>query len=127
MEHLQTKQEPQVERITAEKLKAQLAAHERVTIIDVRSSKSYNASNSKIKDSIHVSLRRLNFRLSFPPLKDVPRDSEVVTYCACPKDESSVRAAQVLLAAGFKRVLVLDGGWQMWLRANGQLEPKSKT
>jgi rhodanese-related sulfurtransferase len=122
----QSKQVGQVERITAQQLKAKLAANQPVTILDVRSSDSYVSSDSRIKGSIHVKLRRLSSRLSLPPLKSVPRESEVVTYCACPRDETSIRAAQILLAAGFKRVLVLDGGWQMWLRANGQVEPRPR-
>jgi len=60
------------------------------------------------------------------PLKDAPRDREIVTYCACPRDEASIRAAQILLDAGFTRVYVLQGGWQMWLKANGQTEPRPR-
>jgi rhodanese-related sulfurtransferase len=112
--------------ITAEELKAKLARNEPLTIIDVRDTGSYLDSDNKIKGAIHLKLRRLQYRLSFPPLKDVPRGSEVVTYCACPNDESSLHAAQILLQAGFKRVRILKGGWRMWLKVNGQLEPKPK-
>lgn len=120
-------QQPQtIERITAEELKAKLAKNEPVTILDVRSTDSYVSSDNRIKGSIHIKLRRLQSRLSFPPLKAVPRNSEVVTYCACPNDEASIRAAQILMDAGFKRVRVLDGGWQMWLRARGQVAPRPK-
>jgi rhodanese-related sulfurtransferase len=114
------------ELIAAEELKAKLARNEPVTIVDVRDTHSYVGSNGKIKGSIYVKLRRLRYRLSFPPLKDVPRDSEVVTYCACPHDEASLQAAQILQDAGFKRVRVLKGGWQMWLKVNGQVEPRPK-
>ena len=112
--------------ITAEELKVKVARNEPVTIIDVRETSSYVGSDNKIKGAIHLKVRRLQYRLSFPPLKDVPRDSEVVTYCACPNDESSIQAAQILLQAGFKRVHILKGGWRMWLKVNGQLESKPK-
>lgn len=115
-----------VEFIAAEELKSKISKNERVTVIDVRSTASYTGGDNKIKGAIHVKLRRLKYRLSFPPLKSVPRDAEVVTYCACPSDESSVHAAQVLLDAGFKRVRVLKGGWQEWLKAGGQVEPRPK-
>lgn len=108
--------------ITAEELKAKLSKKERVTIIDVRSANGPDGNN-KIKGAIHVKLRRLKYRLGFPPLKDVPRNSDVVTYCACPNDEASVRAAQILRESGFKRVQVLKGGWVVWKKANGQIEP----
>ena len=116
----------QVPRMTAEELKAKLSRNEAVTILDVRATDSYVNSTNRIKGSIHVKLRRLEFRLTLPPLRDVPRDSEVITYCACPHDEASIRAAQILIDAGFKRVHVLDGGWQAWLRANGQVEARPK-
>ena len=111
--------------ISADQLKAKLARNEPVTIIDVRDAQSYLNSN-KIKGSMYVKLRRLAYRLTMPPLKSTPRDREVVTYCACPHDEASIRAAQIFLDAGFKRVHVLQGGWQMWLKVNGQTEPRPR-
>ncbi len=113
-----------VEFIAAEDLKAKINRSERVTIIDVRSNESYSDSAKTIKTSIHFNPRKLNSRLGFPPLKNVPHESEVITYCACPNDEASIRAAQTLLGAGFTRVRVLKGGWQNWLKVNGQVEPK---
>ena len=113
-----------IEFMPAEELKTKIARNEPVTIIDVRSNDTYIDSNNTIKGSIHVNPRRLNSRLAFPPLKNIPHESEVVTYCACPNDESAVRAAQVLLGAGFTRVRVLKGGWRMWLKVNGQVTPK---
>ena len=117
---------PEVQFVTVEELKAKLAKNEPVTIIDVRGSTGVLENDNKIKGAVYVKLRRLKSRLGLPPLRDVPRDREVVTYCACPNDESSVRAAQMLLESGFKRVRVLKGGWVTWKRANGQVEPMSR-
>lgn len=108
--------------ITAEALKAKLAKNQPVTIIDVRATSGLSNSDSKIKGAIYVKLRRLKARLAYPPLRDIPRDGEIVTYCACPNDESSIHAAQVLLDAGYRRVRVLKGGWAGWKKANGQIE-----
>lgn len=116
-----------VETISAEELKAKLAANQRVTIIDVRGGEAYAAASSTIKGAIHFKVRKIKSRLKYAPLKDLPKDHEIVTYCACPKDESSIAAAQVLQASGFKRVRVLQGGWSEWLRANGPVEPRVKT
>lgn len=113
---------PQIDFITAEELKGKLAKNQPITIIDVRATSGLLDSDSKIKGSFHVKLRRLRSRLAFPPLKDVPRDREIVTYCACPNDESSIHAAQVLLDAGFKHVRALKGGWTGWKKAKGQIE-----
>ena len=118
---------PSVETISAEELKTKVTANHPVMIIDVRSSEGYAASPNTIKGALHFKLRKLRSRLAFAPLKDVPKDREIVTYCACPKDESSIAAAQILQAGGFKRVRVLQGGWQEWLKANGPVQPRTKT
>ena len=113
--------------ISADELKTKVTSNHPVTIIDVRSSEGYAASTSTVKGALHFKLRKLRSRLPYPPFKDLPKDREIVTYCACPKDQSSIAAAQILQAAGFKRVKVLQGGWQEWLRVNGPVEPRSKT
>src|SRR5215216_7633128 len=115
---------PAVEMISAEELKAKVTNNQPVTIIDVRSSEGFAASTTTVKGAIHFKLRKLKYRLAYPPLKNVPKDQEIVTYCACPKDQASIAAAQILQANGFKRVKVLQGGWQERLRANGPVEPR---
>ena len=116
-----------VSMISADELKAKVTTNQPVTIIDVRSSEGYAASSTTIKGALHFKVRKLRSRLTYPPFKDLPRDREIVTYCACPKDQSSIAAAQILQAAGFKRVRVLQGGWQEWLRVSGPVEPRVKT
>jgi rhodanese-related sulfurtransferase len=112
--------------ISAEELKVKLASNEPLVIIDVRSSTSYAHSDKKIRGAVHVKLRRLEHRLTFPPLKDVPRDRAVITYCACPADEASISAARVMLENGFKNVWALKGGWNEWLKVSGQTETKQR-
>ena len=119
---VQTQAPSRIEFITAEELKTRIANNQPLTIIDVRSTGGLGNDERKIRGAIHIKLRRLKSRLGFPPLKDAPRDREVVTYCACPSDEASIRAAQVFLEAGFKRVRVLKGGWVVWQKVNGQME-----
>ena len=118
---------PNVAMISADELKTKVTNNHPVTIIDVRSSEGYAASSTTIKGALHFKVRKLKSRLTYPPLKDLPKDREIVTYCACPKDQSSIAAAQILQAAGFKRVKVLQGGWQEWLRVSGPVEPRAKT
>jgi rhodanese-related sulfurtransferase len=120
-------QTPAVDMITADELKAKLNGNQPVMIIDVRGSEAYASATQTIKGAIHFKTRKLKSRLAFPPLKDLPKDREIVTYCSCPKDEASIAAAQILQASGFKRVRVLQGGWQEWIRVNGPVEPRVKT
>lgn len=119
--------DPSVQTITAEELKTKISSNQPITIIDVRSSEGYANSSNTLKGAIHFKLRRLKSRLAFPPLKDFPKDREIITYCACPNDESSIAAAQILQSGGFKRVRVLQGGWREWLKAKGPVEPRAKT
>lgn len=120
--HIDPQESSQIDFITAEELKAQIAKNQPLTIIDVRSNYGSGNDERKIAGAIHVKLRRLRSRLMFAPLKDAPRDREVVTYCACANDEASIRAAEVLQDAGFKRVRALKGGWMAWQKVNGQIK-----
>jgi rhodanese-related sulfurtransferase len=120
-----SKQEPakpaEIERITAEELKLKLEKNEPVTIIDARSKSSYGPSDKKIKGAIRVAEENVAARS-----KDIPRDKEVVIYCACPDDGTSVRVARHLLELGYKQARALKGGWNAWLQANGPVESKPK-
>lgn len=44
-------------------------------------------------------------------------DKTVITYCACPAEETSLAAASDLVAAGFSDVVVLRGGIRAWADA----------
>ncbi len=113
-----------VQYIEVDELKTHIAQGS-VTILDVRGSTDLGDEN-KIKGSMHVKLRKLKSRLLLPPLKDVSRNRELVTYCACPNDEASIRAAQVLTESGFKNVRVLKGGWVAWKRSKGPTEAMAR-
>lgn len=119
-------QQPAINLITAEELKSKLAKNEPVVIVDVRSPEGFANSTTTVKGSVHYKLRKLKYRLQYPPFRDLPRDREIVTYCACPKDEASIAAAQVLQSSGFTRVRVLQGGWTEWMRVNGPVQPRAK-
>jgi rhodanese-related sulfurtransferase len=108
-----------VEFITAEELKAKIAKNEPLAILDLRAESAYSQSNKTIKGSLHTKVRKVVSRL-----RDAPRDKEVITYCACPSDEAAAIAARSLTASGFKRVRVLKGGWNAWLQAGGQVQPR---
>ena len=112
--------------ISVEELKTRLTANESLIVIDVRSSETFASSDKKIKGAIHMKVRRIEHRLLLPPLKDVPRDRPVVTYCSCPADEAAVSAARVFLENGFKNVRALKGGWREWMKVSGPTETKPR-
>ena len=119
-------QQPAANMITAEQLKQKLASNQSVLIVDVRSPQGFAASTTTVKGSYHYKLRHLKYRLQYPPFRDLPRNAEIVTYCACPKDEASIAAAQILQTGGFTRVRVLQGGWTEWTKAKGPVEPRAR-
>jgi rhodanese-related sulfurtransferase len=119
-------QQPPISTITAEELKAEMASNQPVLVVDVRSPEGFANSTTTVKGSYHFKVRKLKYRSQFPPFKDLPRNAEIVTYCACPKDEASAEAAQILRESGFKNVRVLQGGWNEWMKAKGPVEPRAR-
>jgi len=111
----------QPEFISPEELKAMIAKNQSLAVIDLRAQASFEQSDSRIKGSVHARVRKVAYQM-----RALPRDREIVTYCACPADEAAILAARALLEHGFKRVRVLKGGWRAWLDAGGQVESKPK-
>jgi len=55
-------------------------------------------------------------------LAEVPRERELVLYCNCPNEVSAARAAQLLMAQGYRRVRPLRGGLDAWAAAGHAVE-----
>jgi len=110
-----------VDFITPEDLKARIAKNEPLLIVDLRAQTAFEQSDTTIKGSFHTKTRKVAYRL-----REHPRSQEIITYCACPSDEAAIIAARDLRSSGFTRVRVLQGGWNAWRKAGGQVEPKPK-
>ena len=119
-------QQPAVSTISAEELKAKMANNQPVLVVDVRAPEVFANSSTTVKGSYHFKVRHLKYRSQFAPFKDLPRNSEIVLYCTCPKDEASIAGAQILRESGFTNVRVLQGGWNEWMKAKGPVEPRAK-
>jgi rhodanese-related sulfurtransferase len=56
--------------------------------------------------------------LEFESMVDtLPRDREIIFYCACPDEQTSTTVADEYRAKGFTNVKVLSGGVKGWQRA----------
>jgi rhodanese-related sulfurtransferase len=53
---------------------------------------------------------------------ELPRDMEVVVYCACPNEVSAAKVARELQRAGFRNVRPLLGGIDAWIAAGLPVE-----
>ena len=82
----------------------------RMAILDARAPSDYVTAH--IAGAVSVP-----FYDPSPYLAKLPKNSWLVCYCACPHAESGTLAAK-LVAAGFKKVTVLDEGLGAWTNKN---------
>jgi rhodanese-related sulfurtransferase len=105
-----------MDRVTVDELKTLLDANEIGVVLDVRSSLSQQASG-RIPGARPVNINKIA-----EGVDGVPKDGEVVVYCACPNEASAVKVAEKLRAVGFKRVRPLYGGIDAWIAAGLDVE-----
>jgi rhodanese-related sulfurtransferase len=80
-------------------------------IVDVRDLGSYLSGH--IPGAYAVPLSEIPDK--YDELADV--DATIVTYCACPAEETSLQAALFLSANGIENVRVLKGGIREWSKS----------
>jgi len=88
-----------------------------IAVFDVRSHGYYEKDTMRIQGSARLEPNALN-REAVP----VPKDKEIVLYCTCVREATSVRVARVLGEQGYK-VSVIAGGLRAWKKAGLPLEP----
>lgn len=91
--------------------------HERgeVLVVDVRDTASYELG--RIAGAIHLPVDEIPARVA--DVRRLARGRLVVTYCSCPTEVSSLRAAHVLGDHGI-RAQALIGGYRGWVDAGGR-------
>jgi cytochrome c oxidase cbb3-type subunit 3/ubiquinol-cytochrome c reductase cytochrome c subunit len=87
-------------------VKAELDRGAKMAILDARAPSDY--MNEHIEGAVSVP-----FYDPAPYFSGLPKDAWLVSYCACPHAESGQLAAK-LVAAGFKKVTILDEGLGVW-------------
>lgn len=85
----------------------------KAVIVDVRERDEWE--RVRIPGAIHVPLGDLRARA-----REIPRDRAIIMQCQ--SGFRSALAAQALAAAGFRRVLNLDGGMEAWIAASMAVE-----
>ncbi len=103
-------------RITPEEANERLQRDE-VVAVDVRLG-SYDRSDVKAKDAVRIPFRDLESALD-----QIPEGKDVVTYCTCPNENTSARAAAMLNDKGYNAA-ALSGGFEAWEDAGYPTEPK---
>lgn len=93
-----------IPRITIEELKAKIDKNERVVVVDVRA-----YIKSKIKGAVNIPYAELEKNLN-----KLPKDSLIVTVCACYNEGTSGQAVKLLKGKGYDQVVALKGGQMAW-------------
>jgi len=104
-------------RITPMELKRRLEARDPLVIVDLRTALDVEAAPYKIPGARLIDPEELRH-----PRQTIPRDSEVVFYCAEPKEATSARVAIRAAAIGFHNVHPLSGGLEAWRQAGFPVE-----
>lgn len=105
-------------RITPIELKRRLEAGDHIVIVDLRTALDVATAPYRIPGALEIGPEALQH-----PYRLIPRDSEVVFYCAEPREATSARMALRLAANGFKNVHPLSGGFEAWRQAGFVVEP----
>jgi membrane protein DedA with SNARE-associated domain/rhodanese-related sulfurtransferase len=100
-----------VPRMTVRQLTDKLAGGEKPIIIDLRAPGA-RQEEPGIPGAVPMTIEELATRRG-----ELPRDRDVIVYCNCPRDASSVEAAKRLRKLGFSRVWPLTGGVEAWRAA----------
>ncbi len=105
-------------RITPIELNRRLEAGEDLVVVDLRTALDIETMPYGIPGARWIPPEALD-----DPHQRIRKDSEVVFYCAEPREATSARMALVLDAHGYKNVHPLSGGLGGWRQAGFPVEP----
>lgn len=98
-----------IARISPEELKEKMDNGEDVLIVDLRHSIEFDANPETIPGALHVDAAELEEAVDV-----IPRDREIVLFCACPNEVTAARLALLLRSKGITRIRPLSGGYEGW-------------
>jgi membrane protein DedA with SNARE-associated domain/rhodanese-related sulfurtransferase len=104
-------------RITAFDLRQRLDASDNLVVADLRTALDIEMAPYRIPGARWIPPDSLD-----DPRQVIPKASEVVFYCAEPREATSARMALLLDAHGYKHVHPLSGGLDAWRRAGFPVE-----
>jgi membrane protein DedA with SNARE-associated domain/rhodanese-related sulfurtransferase len=109
--------ELRIARIMPDELKKMLDDGHDVTIVDLRQSLEIEVDPYTIPGAVRMAVEELETRHH-----EIPRDRDVVLFCACPNEVTSAQMAILLKKNGITRVRPLVGGVDAWRARNFPLE-----
>ncbi len=106
-----------VSRISVDELQAMIAAGETPFLVDVRGPTTQRLDPRRIPGAIGIPLDAIAAVVA-----ELPRDRQIVLYCACPNEAAAAQAARLLLDRGYTRARPLRGGLDAWIVAGHAVE-----
>lgn len=107
--------------VTAEDLKEHIHRHDPLQLVELRHHHQHDWGLFKARDSLRVEYDAVEQHLA-----EIPRDRPIVVFADCPGEETSARAAKLLLNRGWHDVHKLAGGFDAYLEAGLPVEPLSR-
>jgi rhodanese-related sulfurtransferase len=107
-----------VPKLTIQQVTKKIAAGEDPVFIDLRP-QGARREVAGIPGSLPLSVEEV-----IAGHRDIPRDRDVILYCACPQDAGSVQAAWMLREKGLARVWPLAGGIEAWHAISSKTEAR---
>jgi membrane protein DedA with SNARE-associated domain len=101
--------ELRIARITPDELKQLLDAGHDPVIMDLRHPLDRQSNPYAIPGALWMAVEELEHRH-----QEIPRDRDVILYCACPNEVTAARMALLLKRNGITRVRPLAGGVEAW-------------
>jgi len=98
-----------IARITPEELKEKIDSGEDVIIVDLRHALDFDAQPETIPGALHMDAAELE-----EAHEVIPRDREIVLFCACPNEVTAARLALLLRSKGITRIRPLAEGYEGW-------------
>ena len=105
--------ELRIARITPDELKQMMDDGHEVMIVDLRQPLDLQADPYTIPGAMRIAVEELERRN-----QEIPRDRDVILYCACPNEVTSAKMALLLKRNGITRVRPLAGGVEAWRERN---------
>ena len=104
-------------RITVDELKQMMDAGQEIVVVDLRQPLARQADPYSIPGALRMAVEELEQRHH-----EIPRDRDVILYCACPNEVTAARMAILLKRNGITRVRPLAGGVEAWRARNYPLQ-----
>lgn len=98
-----------IARITPEELKEKIDAGEDLIIVDLRHALEFDAQPETIPGALRMDASELE-----EAHEVIPRDREIVLFCACPNEATAARLALLLRKKGITRIRPLAEGYDGW-------------